>query len=115
MWFPGGGASAPCQTTEARRRARRYTKWDSLTSYSAARVTRGDGRRSAGSPPDCPHAAVTPRWDSGEDMGKTELVSAYVCEACGARFSREEGETLGASAADRLRVREDERQEGMRR
>ena len=65
--------------------------------------------------PDCPHAAVTPRWDSGEDMGKTELVSAYVCEACGARFSREEGETLGASAADRLRVREDERQEGMQR
>jgi nitrite reductase/ring-hydroxylating ferredoxin subunit len=65
--------------------------------------------------PDCPHAAVTPRWDSGADMGKNDLVSAYVCEACGARFSREEGEALGASAADRLRVREDERQEGMRR
>ena len=65
--------------------------------------------------PDCPHGAVTPRWDNGADMGKTDLVSAYVCEACGARFSREEGETLGASAADRLRVREDERQEGMRR
>ena len=64
---------------------------------------------------DCPHAAVTPRWDSGADMGKTDLVSAYVCEACGARFSREEGETLGASAADRLRIREDERQEGMQR
>jgi nitrite reductase/ring-hydroxylating ferredoxin subunit len=64
---------------------------------------------------ECPHAVVTPRWDSGADMGKTELVSAYVCEACGASFSREEGETLGASAADRLRIREDERQEGMQR
>jgi len=65
--------------------------------------------------PGCPHAAVTPRWDSGAEMGKTDLVSAYVCEACGARFSREEGETLGASAADRLRISEDERREGMQR
>ena len=64
---------------------------------------------------ECPHAAVTPRWDTGADMGKAELVSAYVCEACGARFSRQEGETLGASAADRLRISEDERQEGMQR
>lgn len=64
---------------------------------------------------ECPHAAVTPRWDSAADMGKMDLVSAYVCEACGARFSREEGETLGASAADRLRISEDERQEGMQR
>jgi nitrite reductase/ring-hydroxylating ferredoxin subunit len=64
---------------------------------------------------ECPHAAVTPRWDTGADMGKAELVSAYVCEACGARFSREEGETLGASAADRLRISEDERREGMQR
>ena len=64
---------------------------------------------------ECPHAAVTPRWDSGADMGKTDLVSAYVCEACGARFSREEGEALGASAADRLRVSEEGRQAGMQR
>jgi len=64
---------------------------------------------------DCPHGAVTPRWDSGADMGKTDLVTAYVCEACGARFSREEGETLGASAADRLRISEEGRQERMER
>jgi hypothetical protein len=63
----------------------------------------------------CPHGAVTPRWDNASDMGKTDLVSAYVCEACGARFSREEGETLGAAAADRLRVSEEGRQEGMQR
>ena len=44
---------------------------------------------------ECPHGAVTPRWDSAADMGKTELVSAYVCEACGGSFSREEGERMG--------------------
>jgi transposase-like protein len=62
---------------------------------------------------ECPHAAVTARWDSGADMGKTELISAYVCESCGATFSREEGAGLTASAADRLRVSEEERQERM--
>jgi nitrite reductase/ring-hydroxylating ferredoxin subunit len=64
---------------------------------------------------ECPHTAVTPRWDSGADMGKTDLVSAYVCEACGARFSREEGEGLTAGAADRLRISEESRQERMER
>jgi transposase-like protein len=62
---------------------------------------------------ECPHAAVTPRWDSAADMGKTELVSAYVCESCGATFDREEGARLTASAADRLRVSEEGRQERM--
>ena len=62
---------------------------------------------------ECPHAAVTPRWDSVGDMGKTELVSAYVCESCGATFGREEGGRLTAGAADRLRVSEEGRQERM--
>ena len=62
---------------------------------------------------ECPHAAVTPRWDSAADMGKPELVSAYVCESCHATFSREEGEVLVASAADRLRISEEGRQERM--
>jgi hypothetical protein len=50
---------------------------------------------------ECPHAAVTPRWDNANDMGKTHLVSAYVCESCSKRFSRDEGETLGVAAAER--------------
>lgn len=62
---------------------------------------------------ECPHAAVTPRWESAADMGKTELVSAYVCEACHETFSREEGDHLVASAAERLRVSEEGRQERM--
>jgi hypothetical protein len=75
-----------------------------------------DASSTAGPPAvaeDCPHTAVTPRWDSAADMGKTELVSAYVCEACHGTFSREEGERLVASAADRLRVSEEGRQERM--
>jgi len=62
---------------------------------------------------ECPHTAVTPRWNSAADMGKTALVSAYVCESCHATFSREEGEVLVASAADRLRISEEGRQERM--
>ncbi len=63
--------------------------------------------------PECPHRAVTPRWDSAADMGKTELVSAYVCEACGSSFSREEGVRLVAAATERLRISEEGRQERM--
>jgi transposase-like protein len=62
---------------------------------------------------ECPHAAVTARWESAADMGKTELVSSYVCESCGATFSREEGERLVGEAAERLRVSEEGRQERM--
>lgn len=64
---------------------------------------------------ECPHGAVTPRWENAADMGKTELVSAYVCEACGASFSREEGERLMAEAGERLRISEEARHEGMER
>lgn len=59
---------------------------------------------------ECPHAAITPRWDSAADMGKTALVSAYVCESCHATFSREEGGRLVAAAAERMRVSEEGRQ-----
>jgi transposase-like protein len=62
---------------------------------------------------ECPHAAVTPRWDNAADMGKTELVSAYVCESCHTTFTREEGQQLVAAAAERLRISEEGRQERM--
>jgi len=63
---------------------------------------------------ECPHTAVTARWDSAADMGKTELVSAYVCESCHATFSREEGAVFIAAAVERLRVSEESRQGRMR-
>jgi nitrite reductase/ring-hydroxylating ferredoxin subunit len=52
----------------------------------------------------CPHTALVPRWDSADDIGKTEKVDAYVCEACQESFSREEGERLKAEEAERVRL-----------
>jgi transposase-like protein len=43
---------------------------------------------------ECPHKALTPRWENAEDMGKQALVSSYTCSACGRSFSREEGAAL---------------------
>ena len=62
---------------------------------------------------ECPHAALVPHWGSAADMGKSALVSSYVCESCGGSFSREEGERMGVAAAERLRVSEDQRQDRM--
>jgi transposase-like protein len=62
---------------------------------------------------ECPHTAVTARWNSAADMGKTELVSAYVCESCHATFSREEGAVFVARAVERMRVSEEARQDRM--
>lgn len=46
--------------------------------------------------PECPHATLTPRWDSAEAMGKSELVSKWVCESCHEEF------TPGRAAMRRL-------------
>jgi hypothetical protein len=62
---------------------------------------------------ECPHTAVTARWDSAADMGKAELVSAYVCESCHATFAPEDGAVFVAAAAERMRVSEEARQERM--
>ena len=61
------------------------------------------------SEPVCPHVTLVPRWDSADDMGKREKVSSFICEGCQASFSREEGEQLQATEAERLRVGEAER------
>jgi transposase-like protein len=57
----------------------------------------------------CPHVALVPHWDSADDMGKSDKVSSYVCEACQATFSREEGERLQATQAERVALLEAER------
>lgn len=43
---------------------------------------------------ECPHKALTARWDRAEDIGKEELASSFHCEGCGATFSGEEGRRL---------------------
>jgi hypothetical protein len=42
----------------------------------------------------CRHINLLRRWDNADDMGSPEKVSRYLCDACGASFSREEGERL---------------------
>jgi hypothetical protein len=50
----------------------------------------------------CPHAALTPRWDSVDDMGKEDLATAFVCDACHESFTPEEARLLRESVAERL-------------
>jgi hypothetical protein len=65
----------------------------------------GKTRKPQPSPdPPCPHAALVPRWDAAEDIGKAERISHYVCEACHATLSREEGELMIAQAAELLKT-----------
>ena len=47
---------------------------------------------------ECPHTAVTARWDSAADMGK---------------ITREEGAVFVARAVERMRVSEEARQDRM--
>jgi rubredoxin len=41
--------------------------------------------------PECPHTAMTPHWDSLDDMGKEELAT-YNCEACGRMFAHDQAQ-----------------------
>jgi len=46
----------------------------------------------------CLHVLMAPHWDNAQDFGKHDLISYYICEACGAHLSREEGERTMARA-----------------
>ncbi len=59
----------------------------------------------------CPHAAIVPCWDRATDIGKNALVASYVCDSCGATFTREEGKRLLSKAAERLKISDVERVE----
>jgi hypothetical protein len=53
-------------------------------------------RRRSGteSPAPCSHAALGPRWDYPNDVGKLERATGFWCAGCGAVFSRDEGREL---------------------
>ncbi len=57
----------------------------------------------------CPHGSLVAHWDDLEAMGKSDAVSYYICESCGERFSREQGQRLMTEAAERVRISEEER------
>jgi len=52
----------------------------------------------------CPHGSLGPHWDNTADFGKRDLIAFYICEACGTRFGREEGEAAMTKAADTVKV-----------
>lgn len=43
---------------------------------------------------ECPHKALTARWDRPEDIGKEDLATSFHCEGCGQTFSGDEGREL---------------------
>lgn len=43
---------------------------------------------------ECPHTALTARWDTSEDIGKTDRATGFRCESCGATFSGDEGRQM---------------------
>jgi hypothetical protein len=51
----------------------------------------------------CPHAALRPHWDQPGDFGKNELISSYVCEGCGEKFTREQGAAVSAAVGESVR------------
>ena len=59
----------------------------------------GGGGEAAAAPseapiPECAHGALVPRWDSAEDMGKSERISSYYCEGCATSFSPAEAAAI---------------------
>lgn len=53
---------------------------------------------------DCPHAALVPKWDNPDEVGKTDKVSRYVCESCSEVISPEDGQRMISAAAERVRA-----------
>lgn len=43
---------------------------------------------------ECPHKALTARWERAEDIGKEDLATSFHCDGCGQTFSGEEGRRL---------------------
>jgi hypothetical protein len=53
---------------------------------------------------ECPHGSLGPHWDSAADFGKRDLIAFYICEACGTKFGREEGEAAMIKASETVKV-----------
>lgn len=51
---------------------------------------------------ECPHATLTARWNSVQDMGDESKATGFVCAACMEQFTREQTEEIRASLRRRL-------------
>ena len=58
-----------------------------------------------GASAECPHLALTPRWDRSEDIGHEDRATSYVCDSCHRSFAPSAVEGIRHAAADRLRIR----------
>ncbi len=53
----------------------------------------------------CTHLALTPRWDSVDDIGHEDRATRFHCESCGRDFSADEARELRMSEGRRVRFR----------
>ena len=53
---------------------------------------------------DCAHVAMTPRWDSADDMGHEDRATSFVCDSCHQALTPSEAELSRHAAAERLRL-----------
>jgi hypothetical protein len=42
----------------------------------------------------CPHTQLVPHWANAEDMGSAEKTSEFLCDACGDKFTPEQGRAM---------------------
>ena len=54
--------------------------------------------------PECPHLALTPRWDSLADMGHEERATSFVCDGCHQTLTPAEAARARATAASHVRI-----------
>ena len=52
--------------------------------------------------PECPHAALVPRWENVQDMGQEAKASHFLCDACHKEFTPAEAAELREGVKDRL-------------
>ena len=53
---------------------------------------------------ECPHGALGPHWDNAADLGKRDRIAFYICQACGTKFGREEGEAAMTKASETVKI-----------
>ena len=53
---------------------------------------------------ECVHGVLVPKWDDNANMGKEDLVTTYLCEACQTSFTKEKGLELRDGLAERIRL-----------
>ncbi|RLT41278.1 MAG: hypothetical protein DWI58_09060 [Chloroflexi bacterium] len=54
--------------------------------------------------PECLHNALTPRWDSVDDMGHEDRATEFVCDSCHAMLTPAEAAHARGMAAERLKL-----------